>query len=250
MGAGEGSTTRCRVGDATVELVVARLDRSHRAVNAAATLLSPADWKRAARFARLRDRRRFIVGRTWLRQLLVARLQVPAADIELVNGPWGKPALAPGLADSGLRFNLAHAGDVVVYAFAENREVGVDLEASRSFDASAEVAGAVFSRRERRDYWSLSAKDRPRGFLNCWTRKEAFTKAVGKGLHHTFDAFDVSLVPDEPARILRVGSTPGEACGWALRSFDFGADLICAVVAQSRPGGAWPTAPGNESCLP
>lgn len=243
MHAGEGPTARCTVGDAVVRIAVSRLDVPQHAVNAAAALLSAAERTHAARFVRTRDRRRFLVARARLRQLLAVRLQVRAEDIELVHGPWGKPALAPALAGSGLRFNLAHAGDVVVYAFADHREVGVDIETIRYFFKAdgvadvADVAAGMFSRRERMDYRSLSPLDRPRGFLNCWTRKEAFTKAVGKGLHHAFDAFDVSLVPGEPARILRVGSTPGERCGWAMRSFDLGGDLIGAVVVQSQPGG-------------
>lgn len=258
MHAGEGPTTRCTVGDAVVEIVVARLDVPHPAVNAAAALLSAAERKRAARFARMSDRRRFVLARARLRQLLAVRLQMHAEDIELVQGPWGKPALAPALSRSGLHFNLAHVDDVAVYAFADDREVGIDIESGWRFSDAADVAEHIFSGRERMDYRSLSPMDRPIGFLNCWTRKEAFTKAVGKGLHHAFDAFDVSLVPGEPARILRVGSTPGEACGWAMRSFDccgdltgdLTGDLIGAVVVQSRPDGPWRTAPGDESCPP
>jgi len=231
----ERSTARCAVGDTVVQIALARLDVPHQAINVAETLLSAAERQRAAGFARPHDRRRFVLARARLRQLLAARLQMRAEDIELVHGPWGKPALAPALAGSGLRFNVAHAGDVTVYAFAEHREVGIDVEVSRCFYAAADVAEHIFSRRERMDYWALSLGDRPRGFLNCWTRKEAFAKAVGTGIHHAFDAFDVSLLPGEPARILRVDSTPGEACGWAMRSLDCGSDLIGAVVVQSLP---------------
>jgi len=240
ISAGERAAVCCPVGNAVVRIAVARLDVPHHAVDAAATLLSPAERKRAARFARTDDRRRFVVARARLRQLLGVRLQMRAEEIELVHGPWGKPALAPALAGSGVRFNVAHADDRVVYAFADHREVGVDVEAGRRFPAAADVAEHIFSRRERMDYWRLPLMDRPRGFLNCWTRKEAFTKAIGKGLHHAFDAFDVSLIPGEPARILRVGRTPGEACGWAMESFDCGGGLIGAVVVQNEPDGSRP----------
>ena len=56
-------------------------------------------------------------------------------------------------------------------------------------------------------------------FFNCWTLKEAFIKALGDGLYHPLDRFDVLLAPGESAKILRVESMPGDHCGWRMESF-------------------------------
>ena len=70
------------------------------------------------------------------------------------------------------------------------------------------------------------------GFFHCWTRKEAFIKALGDGLRYPLDVFDVSLSPREPARILRVGNMDGNDCGWCLRSFIPTPGYVAAIVIE------------------
>lgn len=202
------------------------------AVRASAALLSGAERQRASRFAFDRDRRRFIVARAQLRCLLAARLGVRPECVELVHGPRGKPALSRRFADSGLRFNVSHSEEVAVYAFALGREVGIDVEAIRLPRDADDVAARFFSRSEYEAYRALDRRDRPQGFFNCWTRKEAFIKARGDGLHYPLDRFDVSLTPGEPANILRVEGTRGEDCEWTLHSFVPRPGFIGALVVQ------------------
>jgi 4'-phosphopantetheinyl transferase len=97
---------------------------------------------------------------------------------------------------------------------------------------AADIAARFFSRRENAAYQALDPRDKPIAFFNCWTRKEAFIKALGDGLYHPLDRFDVSLAPGEPARILRVDDTPGEACGWRLESFCPAPGFVAAVVTE------------------
>jgi len=219
--------------DDEVEIVVKDLDTSPEALRAAIPLLSEAERQRAHRFVFTRDRGRYIAARSQLRRLLGARLGVRPENVELVYGARGKPALAPRLAWSGLRFNVAHCGDAAVYAFASRREVGIDIETVRALEDADTIAGHVFSRRENDMYQALDAHEKPIGFFNCWTRKEAFIKAVGDGFYHPLDRFDVSLAPGEPARILRVGNTPGDRCGWRMDGFSRAPGLIGAVVTEA-----------------
>jgi len=169
--------------------------------------------------------------------LLAARLDIGADSVELVYGERGKPALARRVAASNLRFSVSHCDDVAVYAFAFGREVGIDVEAVRVIPDADDIAARMFSRRESEAYRALDPSDKPLAFFSCWTRKEAFIKALGDGLSHPLDRFDVSFEPGEPARILRVDSTPGDRCGWTLYSFVPGPGLIGAIVAQKAiPG--------------
>ena len=220
---------------APYEIVVFRLDTGPEAVRASEALLSDAERQRASRFAFDRDRRRFAVARAQLCRLLAARLGVRPESVELVYGPRGKPALSRRFADSDLRFNVSHSEDVAVYAFAPGREIGIDVEAIRVIRDADDIAARFFSRCEYEEYCALDPCDKPLGFFNCWTRKEAFIKALGDGIYYPLDRFDVSLTPGEPANILRVESTPGEDCEWTLHSFVPEPGFIGAVVVQKFP---------------
>jgi 4'-phosphopantetheinyl transferase len=150
--------------------------------------------------------------------------------VEFDNGPRGKPRLAGDFAESDLRFNLSHCGNVALYAFSRGREIGVDVEAVQEMRDADAIAARFFSPRENQNYLALDPRDRPLGFFNCWTRKEAFIKAIGDGLHFPLDAFDVSLAPGDPATILRVGDVAGDACGWTLHDVDPGLPGYAAAV--------------------
>lgn len=218
------------------EAVAIELDVTTEFVWALAALLSDAERQRANRFAFNRDRRRFIVARARLRQLIGARLDQHPGSIGLVCGPHGKPALAAGCADSNLRFNVSHSGNIAVYAFAQRREIGIDVELIRVLHDADEIASRFFSRRENEAYRALNRSDRPLGFFNCWTRKEAFVKALGEGLYHPLDRFDVSLAPGEPVRILSIDSSPPKARGWQLESFCPAPGYVAAVATENtRP---------------
>jgi 4'-phosphopantetheinyl transferase len=218
--------------DGLVEVIVTRLDARAEAVRASAALLSAAEQARASRFVFERDRNRFIMGRARLRKFLGQRLGLRPDSVELVYGARGKPALSPRQAATGWRFNLSHCGDVVVHAFSRHRDIGVDVEAVRVLPDADSIAERFFSRSEHETYRALDSGDRPTGFYNCWTRKEAFIKALGDGLSYPLGRFDVSLAPGEPARILRVGTLTGTDCGWMLHSFVPGPGLVGAIVIR------------------
>lgn len=216
--------------DAGIEVVVTSLAATPGSVRAALAMLSPDERARADRFVDDTHRRRFVMARARLRELIGERLGVAASAIQFQYGAYGKPSLRTRDGDRDMRFNLAHADDLAVYAFA-SVELGVDVERVRIIEDADQLADR-FSPRERRDYHSLCADERPHGFLNCWTRKEAFIKATGQGLSLPLDSFDVTLVPGQPAEILRVGRKRGGECGWRLHSFTAAQGFVAALVQQ------------------
>jgi 4'-phosphopantetheinyl transferase len=222
------------IAGGTVEVVPVRLDADLAEVGELTQCLCDGERLRASRFVFERDRHRFIVGRARLRHLLASRLGVRPDAVELDYGPHGKPRLSRTFADAGLCFNVSHSEDLALCAFSSGREIGIDVEAVRELPDADEIAARFFSRRENDAYLAIHSRDRPLGFFNCWTRKEAFIKALGDGLHYPLDRFDVSLAPGEPARIICVGDTPGDTCGWCLESFFGGPGLVAAVVVERR----------------
>lgn len=193
-----------------------RLDPKPEAVRALQRWLSDAERQRAGRFHFDRDRRRFIVARARLRQLLAARLGVRPEAVELAYGKNGKPELAQRFADTAWRFNVSHCDDVAVYALSHGREIGIDVEAIRAVPEADAIAARFFSRRENQAYSALAPDDKPLGFFNCWTRKEAFVKALGDGLSLPLDEIDVSSAP----------------AGWRLHSFSPLPGFIAAVASH------------------
>ena len=218
--------------DHAIELVVTRLTVGPGTVRASAVLLSDDERQRASRFAFDRDARRYIVARARLRQLLGVRLSVPPQSVAFVYGAHGKPGLARQFAHAGLCFNVSHCDDVAVYAFAHGRAVGIDVEAIRVVVDADVIAARLFARRENEAYQALDPREKPLGFFNCWTRKEAFIKAVGDGLSRPLDRFEVSLAPGEPAKLLRVENTPGDESGWSLDSLFPAPGYVAAVASQ------------------
>ena len=190
-----------------VEIVASRLDLEPGAVDALAGLLRDDERQRACRFRFARDRRRYVVARGRLRQLLGARLGTHPRSVALTCGAHGKPCLAPGSAAMDLRFNVSHSGDLALFAFCRGREVGVDVEAVGPMQDNDAVARHFFSRSELQAYRALPPRDRDLGFFTCWTRKEAYLKALGGGLQSPLSECDVP--PDGD----------GNGTGWSLRSF-------------------------------
>src|SRR5688572_9738476 len=110
------------------EVVVAGLHAGPEEVCTLRARLCDAERHRAGRFRFERDRRRFIVARARLRELLAVRLDVKPQAIELAYGKNGKPGLAQRFADTGWRFNVSHCDEVAVYAFSRDSEIGIDIE--------------------------------------------------------------------------------------------------------------------------
>jgi 4'-phosphopantetheinyl transferase len=218
--------------DEAVEVVVTRLDTRCETIRASEGLLSADELERARRFAFVRDRHRFVARRSELRRLLATRLGMHPRAIEFAYGRHGKPALAERHAAPDVRFNVSRCGDLVAFAFADGRDVGVDIEALRFCPDADGIAARFFSEGEGEAYRSLPPSQKPLGFFNCWTRKEAFVKALGTGLGYPLDRFAVSLAPGAPARLIRIGDTPGHDAEWTLYAFRSEPALVGAVVVR------------------
>ncbi len=195
--------------------------------------LSPDESRRASRFHFERDRRRFVATRGVLRGLLGRYLGVDPSALVFGYGPHGKPAL--GSPWQGLRFNVSHSGGLALLAFATDHEIGVDIEQERPVPEMDSITERNFSPRESAELRLLEERDRRRAFFRCWTRKEAFIKAVGDGLSHPLDAFAVTLAPGEPARLLHVAGDPEAPRRFRLEGLEPADGFAAALAVLGRP---------------
>lgn len=194
------------------------------------SFLSPEEIERADRFHFVEDRNRFVVARGLLRELLGSYLQQSPKNLEFNYEQHGKPFLSGANASSGLNFNLSHSGEMVVYAIARQRNLGIDVEQMRPAFAAEDIARRYFSAREIDDLQTLPRESRVAGFFNCWTRKEAYLKATGMGLQIALDSFSVSLLPDQPAHF-----AGGIDAKWRLAAFRPAEGYVAALAFDGAP---------------
>jgi 4'-phosphopantetheinyl transferase len=218
-----------QIGD-EIHVWQARLDRDADTVKRFESTLSPDESARANRFHFEKDKNHYIVGRGVLRERLGKYLGQAPASLEFSYGEHGKPALAGANAASGLSFSLSHSGGLAVYAFAKERNLGIDVERIKPDFVSEDIARRYFSAHEAEDLLSLPPEERPEAFFRCWTRKEAYLKARGAGLQIPLDSFSVSLLPGQPAEFL--GGV--EPC-WVLAAFATAEGYAAAVVHDGPP---------------
>lgn len=185
--------------------------------------------RRAAAFRRPVDRDRFVARRGLMRAHLGQELGIAPQMVCIATDEHGKPFLRD---DPDLAFNLSHSNGLALLATMRGGSIGCDIEWRNPELACPRVAQRLFAAEEYATLTALPSEQWIAGFYNCWTRKEAYVKALGLGLSHPLDAFTVSVAPGEPARF-----TSGEP-GWILASFEPAPGYQAALVTWAGPSPA------------
>jgi 4'-phosphopantetheinyl transferase len=191
-------------------------------------VLSEAEQQQAERFHFDWLRRRYIVAHGRMRIILTAHTGVPAHELRFQTTQYGKPFLDPF---SNLHFNLSHSGELAILAVGAN-ELGVDVEFIRPLEDFENIATGFFSDQEVASLQQYPAAERLRAFYRCWTRKEAFVKAIGEGLSIPLSSFVVSLA-EENAALLET-NPPEHSRRWTMAALDLGPEYVGAVVIREQ----------------
>ena len=194
-------------------------------------LLAPDELERAARFVFEVHRVRWTMGRGAMRSILGHTLGRDPARLNFAAGPHGKPFLAEEK-DDGPWFNLTHSGDLALLAISAVGEVGVDVEIHDPRRATEELMEHYFAPGERTTIKAMDASRRMRGFFDCWTRKEAFIKAVGDGLSFPLDEFEVRTAPRDAA-LLSIHGDSEAARSWTLADLSLAKDVSAALAIET-----------------
>ncbi|HXU35729.1 MAG TPA: 4'-phosphopantetheinyl transferase superfamily protein [Blastocatellia bacterium] len=117
-------------------------------------------------------------------------------------------------------------------AFAIGREIGVDIEHIRPDFATYDIAERFFSASEVQRLRSLPSAFHTEAFFNCWTRKEAYIKAIGEGLSMPLDTFDVSL--GEEPRFLACRDGREDPAKWSMLDVSPGPEFVGAVAMRAH----------------
>lgn len=198
-------------------------------------LLPSAERARAEHFAFERDRRNYLATRVMVRRLLSRYADVPPEYWRFRANAYGRPEVVSPTNAQWLHFNLSHTATRVVCAITRCPQVGIDVE-SRVPAEFASIAEAFFSPLEVS--WMGEAQDlhaaRQR-FLQLWTLKEAYVKAIGTGLSSALNEFSVLPVGDRLARLAEpraTASTPK----WAFQRWMLEEGCAMAVAVRNPCG--------------
>lgn len=194
-------------------------------------LLNEQEIQKARAFKFIKDRRCFIIARGALRSLLGSYLHISPGGIEFKYGPYGKPCIQD---TRMINFNISHSRNMILLGFVKKATIGIDIEYTKREVDVKKIAKHFFSKEE---ISSLAAIDEPYqlgAFYNCWTRKEAFIKALGSGLSFPLDQFVVSLDDASKARLIETKWDIYEKEKWTLQAIKPEEDYIGAVSVKGE----------------
>lgn len=216
-----------RLEDRTVHVWVIPIRPSDFKVTGFHDLLSSEERTRSRKFRFDHLRQSFIFTRGTLRILLGRYLELAPEAISFRYSGTGKPYVD---IETSLRFNTSHSGDIVLFAFARNCDVGVDVEQIRALPDMDGIVHRFFCPEEVSQFTLLPPAERENAFFHCWTRKEAYLKATGNGLSTRLDSFCVTLLPSEPARVVRIRGMSHAARAWTLHDLAFSPKYAATVA--------------------
>ncbi len=191
--------------------------------------LNPGELERAGRQTRQPARDYFIAARGQLRLILGYYLPIRPADLEFAAHPNGKPYLI----GQTLYFNLSHSQDRMALAVSKLDRIGVDIEALAPRSGLHKLAQRCLSAAEFEGWSQTPPAQQLSLFYSLWTQKEAFMKAVGRGLALGLKECEFSLHPK--TALHRIPAAYGLAKDWQVMEFPAGHGYAGALAA---PAGA------------
>jgi 4'-phosphopantetheinyl transferase len=115
-----------------------------------------------------------------------------------------------------LRFNLSHTPGLVACAVTLTRDIGLDVEASDRNLPDIDSIIAHFAEIERQYLSIIDPVQRQKTFYKFWTLKEAYLKAIGKGLALPLNTFGFIL---DGYNIRFTTATGEQPAHWQFRLF-------------------------------
>lgn len=198
------------------------------AVEAARATLSPDERRQADQFRFAEDRRDYTLAHDLLRRCLSNYRAIEPSAWDFQRDAFGKPFLR---SDSRLSFNLSHTRHLVACVVGAGMPVGIDAErTSRTLDTEA-LVGRYFSSCEAAALARCSESARSASFLELWTLKEAFLKAIGLGLSLPLDAMSFAF---DDGGAIEFQAPPGfDSSEWQFALFEPRRGVRIAVAVRA-----------------
>lgn len=227
-----GESNQLKIEGNEVHIWLIPFDKIINRISFFEDLLSQNELSRAGKFHFEMDRSKFIVGRGILRLILSKYSGILPSQIKFIYNEFEKPSLEKGQNSMFLEFNTSHSASFVIVGLTIIAKIGIDIEILDRKSDLLELAKRYFAEAEFINLISLPKDLMIEGFYNCWTRKEAFIKAIGNGLSHPLDTFEVTLTPDEETRFLKIAGENVEE--WSLINIEPHSEYVGAIAVNRK----------------
>lgn len=200
------------------------------------SMLSPDEIVKVDRYMFEKDRHTSLITRALVRDVLAAFTGRPPESLKFEPGRFGKPYLKTGQTDLALRFNLSHSRGITALAVVLDHDIGVDVEdTQRNTDLA--IADRFFSADEAKRIRQSRGSRQSEIFYTFWTLKEAYIKALGKGLSVPLDSFGFQL-GDGRISLRFTGQTDESPEGWQFFNFSLMPHVMTSVAVRAPSGSA------------
>lgn len=186
--------------------------------------LSEQEKLRSFTYQKRSDALRFITGRAFLRKVISRITGVNAAELVIGKGDNQKPVLE--YPQVPLNFNVSHAKNKVILAI-DRYPVGIDIENSENALKTPLFGHKALSVNEQK--MLLTEGNYRENFCLLWTRKEAFLKAIGKGIDD-----DIVNIPSMEGRYKVWGLPSEKHSDWSVMSFHTDEGYICSLACNNE----------------
>jgi 4'-phosphopantetheinyl transferase len=228
------SPTELQLDNTFVDVWRSRIDLSDAKINEYLGILSDDELKRAEQFTFPNKKDEYVVTRGLLRRALSLVLKQDPASFSFSYSESKKPYLTTEVDSQSLAFNVSHSHGQALVAISLNRKLGIDIEKIRPEVEYEKLAARFFSKAEHKALMQCAQAERVAAFFATWTRKEAFVKAVGKGIAFGLSEFDVNVDASEPPRMLHTRWDANDVKNWHMASIESVNSHMATVVADGR----------------
>jgi len=189
-------------------------------------MLNKQEQKKAMTFVRPELQNKYIKTRGVLRKVLSSYLNMEPCLVQINIGEYGKPYLDEDL----LYFNLSHSKNKFVIAVSNCTELGIDVEETRKRNNLFGLVEKCFSESEQLHWGSLSKQQQLVMFYRYWVRKEAFVKAVGRGIAL---GLDQCVLNDDLNSFSKIPDCHGRASDWKIVDIPIDENIFCVLVCKA-----------------
>jgi 4'-phosphopantetheinyl transferase len=201
-----------------------------------ASILNREERQRLERFRVESKKLEFLASRLLLKELLTRCLGAGGntGQIATITDGFGRPFWQMEGRSLPCYYSLSHSGKMVCSSLGDSKLIGCDVERRKPRSYMEELVDKVLSEEEKSLYCSMQVDLQIPYFYRCWTLKESFAKAQGKGLQLPFEtlSFCHLVSPGEQTTVdpVRLG-LPKESPPYTFFCMELG-DYTLSVSAE------------------